>query len=224
MPALQSAETATATASSAPACTNGTSPLIERGDTDVYEETLCLADELMYNADGLMNPNGLISTFRTQIVEIAGQLVPDFNPIFQDLRVAGAFALFLAASDTLLPILFPGLHQAGWLVAAFIAFGLTMLPFASNTQGKLRTESGITQIVLQVTKGKSNSQPICPPSEQPYDCASVLCAGNAHNICTGPWLDTCPCVTCPSGQDMVKSYHPLCSQKIHADCILAILR
>ena len=200
MPALLSAETAMA--SPAPTCT-GTSPLTERDDTDVSDEARCLAEELMSNSGGLMNPKGFMSIFRTQIVEIANDWVPDFVPIFGDLRVAGAFGLFLAAADTLLPLLFPGLAQQGWLIAGFISFSVALLPLASNVVGKLQLSSGVTQIVLQVTKGKSGSQPICPPSDQPYECSNVLCAGNSNNICTGVWLENCPCITCPSAQDMV---------------------
>lgn len=200
--AIQSA--GAAMASPAPNCSTGTSPLVERDDTDSYDEALCLADELMYNADGLANPDGLMSTFRTQIVEVAGNLDPtNFIPNFEDVRVAGAFGLFLLATDTLLPTLFPGLAQQGWLVAAFLSFSLIMLPLASNTQGQLKTVSGTAQIVLQVTKGSTSSQPICAPTEQPYNCESVLCAGKA-NICTGDWLKGCPCVTCPAPADMVK--------------------
>ena len=217
--AIQSA--GAAMASPAPNCSTGTSPLVERDDTnsydeatsplverddtDSYDEALCLADELMYNADGLANPDGLMSTFRTQIVEVAGNLDPtNFIPNFEDVRVAGAFGLFLLATDTLLPTLFPGLAQPGWLVAAFLSFSLIMLPLASNTQGQLKTVSGTAQIVLQVTKGSTSSQPICAPTEQPYNCESVLCAGEA-NVCTGDWLKGCPCVTCPAPADMVKS-------------------
>ncbi len=195
----------TAMATPAPTCTvTSTTPLVERDGTDVYDDALCLANELMDNADGLMNPNGLISTFRTQILEVVDWLVPDFVPIWQDLRVAGAFGLFLAAADTLLPLLFPGLSIQGWLVAGFLSFGLAMLPLASNAVGKLQQSSSVTQIVLQVTKGKYGSKPVCPPSEQPYLCSSVLCAGNSNNICTGVWLENCPCISCPSPEDMVR--------------------
>lgn len=202
MPALQNASSLMA--SPAPTCTG--SPITERDDTDSYEEAFCLASELMNNADGLSNPNGLMNTFRTQILEVVNQLPPaDFVPIFQDLAVVGAFALFLNVAGTVMPNLFPGLSQQGWLVAGFLAFTITNLPLASNTQGKLQAQSGVTQIVLQVTKGQEGSQSICAPTEQPYDCANVLCAGNANNVCTGQWLENCPCVTCPSTQDMVRS-------------------
>ena len=203
MPALLAEKTAIATP--APTCTvSSTTPLVERDDTDVYDDALCLANELMDNADGLMNPKGLINTFRTQILEVVEGLVPDFVPIWQDLRVGGAFALFLAPADTLLPLLFPGLASQGWLVAGFLAFGLAMLPLASNVAGELQQSIGVTQIVLRVTKGKYGSQPVCPPSEQPYLCSSVLCAGNSNNICTGVWLENCPCISCPPPEDMVR--------------------
>lgn len=66
MPALLAEKTAIATP--APTCTvNSTTPLVERDDTDIYDDALCLADELMNNAHGLGNPEGLISTFRTQV-------------------------------------------------------------------------------------------------------------------------------------------------------------
>ena len=224
VPALESASTALASAS--PACTLGASPLIERDDPDAEEEITCLANTLIESSDGLMNPNGLMSIFRTQIVEVAQQMAPDFVPIFNDARVAGAFGLFLVAADTILPILFPGLAPAAWLMAGFIAFGLTMLPLASNTQGKIQQASGVTAIVLQVTKGKSGSgtEALCPPADQPYDCASSLCAGNANNICTGVWSEGCPCSKCPAEEDMVKFSEALISQIIYADCQQALLQ
>ena len=87
MPALLSFETALA--GPAPACLM--SPLIERDDDpEVYIEAMCLADELMHNAQGLMNPNGFIKTFRNQVVEVAERLPPNFVPNFPDLRTAGA--------------------------------------------------------------------------------------------------------------------------------------
>ena len=224
MVALESAKTVMASPTGS--CTYGTSPLVERANSDVDEETLCLANTLMDSAGGLMNPNGLISTFRTQIVEVADQMVPDFVPIFQDIRVAGAFGLFLVAADKLIPLLFPGLGQAAWLVAGFIAFGLTMLPLASNSQNKLQQASGVTQIVLQVRKGKSGSgsESICPPADQPYDCASIFCAGNANNVCTGIWSENCPCITCPSLEDMVMSSKPISCGSYYTDYKQALLR
>ena len=66
MPALLAEKTAIATP--APTCTvNSSTPLVERDDTDIYDDALCLANELLNNADGLMNPKGVVSTFRTQI-------------------------------------------------------------------------------------------------------------------------------------------------------------
>lgn len=80
MPALLTEKTAIATPT--PTWTvNSTTPLVERDDTDVYDDALCLANELTDNADGLMNPKGLRSTFRTQTLEVVDGLVPDFVPI-----------------------------------------------------------------------------------------------------------------------------------------------
>ena len=223
MPALESAKTAMATPTGS--CTYGTSPLIERDDS-VEEEITCLANTLIDNSEGLMNPNGLMSIFRTQVVEVAQHIVPDFVPNFQDVRVAGAFGLFLVAADILIPKLFPGLGQAAWHMAGFIAFALTMLPLASNSQGKIQQASGVTQIVLQVTKGKSSSdsESICPPADQPYNCDSVFCVGNADNVCTGIWSENCPCTKCPSVEETVMSSEPIFSQYLYADCRQAFLR
>ena len=94
MPALLALETTLAIPTpSVLSCIIGGSPLIERDDTDVYEEASCLANELMQNAEGLMNPNGFSSTFREQIVEVVNVLPPDLIPVFPDLRSAGAFAI-----------------------------------------------------------------------------------------------------------------------------------
>lgn len=208
MPALQSAKTAMASQTSS--CTSGAPPLVERDDSDVNEEATCVANELMNTASGLLNPNGLVSTFRTQIVQVAEQIVPDFVPNFLDERTAKAFGLFLAAGATIMQLLFPGLAQTAWHVAGFIAFALTMLPIASNTQGKLRGASGITQITVEITKGKSGTgtQAICPPADQPYDCTSYFCLGDDNNICTDIWSEGCPCTNCPSQQNMVKPLSP----------------
>lgn len=78
------------------------------------------------------------------------------------------------------------------------------LPLASNAVDKLQQSSGVTQIVLQVSKGKYGSQPVCPTSEQPYLCDSVLCAENSNNTCNGVWLEKCPCISCPSPEDMMR--------------------
>ena len=87
----------------------------------------------MNNADGLLNPNGLINTFRTQIVEVINQLpAADFVPIFQDATVVLAFALFLNYAPTLMPTLFPAVLVGGWLVASLLGFMITNVPFASS--------------------------------------------------------------------------------------------
>lgn len=205
MPALLSFETALGTPINP--CIVDTSPLIERGDADVYEEATCLANELIQNADGLMNPNGLMKTFQNQVVELVHNLPPDFVPGFPDLRTAGAFAVFLSTGYTIVTTLFPGLDQVYLLFAGFVSFLLAMLPVASNTVGKLRQSSGVSQIVLQVTKEKYGSRSICLPDGKPYDCTNPWCAGN-NNICETEWTQGCPCLTCPSEQDIVRSLDP----------------
>ena len=72
-----------------------------------------------------------------------------------------------------------------------------MLPLASNDQGKIQQADGLTQIVLQVAKGRYGPS-ICPPADQPYDCASISCSENADNVCKGMYTDTCPYTKCPS--------------------------
>ncbi len=129
MPALQNASSLMA--NPAPTCTG--SPIVERDDTDAYQDALCLYNEILNNADGLWNPNGLINTFRTQIYEVVDQLpAADFVPVFQDATVVLAFALFLNYAPTLMPTLFPVLLVGGWLVAAWLGFMVTNVPFASS--------------------------------------------------------------------------------------------
>ena len=206
MPALLRLETALATP--APSCIIGTSTLIERDDTDVYEEASCLANELMQNAEGLMNPNGFMKTFREQIVEVVAQLPPDFIPVFPDLRSAGAFAVFLAIGYTIVStLLFPELVATKWLVAGLVSFLLAMVAIASNTVGKLQQSTGVSQIALQVSKETYGSQSICFPDGKPYDCTCAWCAGD-NNVCTGDWTLNYPCITCPSEENMVKSLDP----------------
>lgn len=202
MPALLSFETALA--GPAPTC-NLMSPLIERDDNpEVYIEAMCLADELMHNAQGLMNPNGFMKTFQHQVVEVAERLPPNFVPNFPDLRTAGAFAIFLGTGYAVVNALFPG-YALYLLVAGFVSFLLATASIASNTVGKLGQSSGVTQIVLQVTKEELRSESICLPDSKPYDCEAVWCDGN-NDVCTGEWTFGCPC--CPSFENTVKSLGP----------------
>ena len=86
MPALQSTKTVMANPTTS--CISGAPPLVERDNPDVDEESMCVITELMNTAPGPLNPNGLVSTFRTKIVQVAERIVPDFVPGLLDGRTA----------------------------------------------------------------------------------------------------------------------------------------